>query len=93
MSGTVELNLSQFTALRRDARTLGAINAEADRLAARANERARGECGHPGHARFEAEHAIPTRVGAVALATTGGDAGCIGHNAKHNTLVKAMGGH
>lgn len=92
MVKTVKLNLSAFTALRRDPRTLGAINAEADQMADRANNRARGECDHPEHARFRALHAIPTSVGAVALVTSTGDPGCYRHNAKHNTLVKALGG-
>lgn len=92
MSSTVKLNLGGFTALRRDARTLGALDAEADAMASRANNRARGECDHPEHARFRALHAIPSSVGAVALVTSTGDPGCYGHNAKHNTLVKALGG-
>lgn len=92
MSSTVKLNLGAFAALRRDARTLGAVNAEADQMAARANNRARGECSHPEHAKFRALHAIPSSVGSIAIVTSTGDPGCYRHNAKHNTLVKAMGG-
>lgn len=92
MASNVKLNLGAFRAFRQSSNVLGAINAEADRIAARANGNVPGECGHPEHARFTAEHAIPTQAGAVALVTTGGDAGAIAHNAKHNTLIRAMGG-
>lgn len=90
MSKTVKLNLSQFTALRRDTRTLGAIRAEAERVASKANSLAAGECSNPDHRHFTAAGPIPTGPGSIALATTGGDAGTINHNAKHNTLLKAL---
>lgn len=92
MSKHVKLNLPGFTALRRDPLTLGAIKSEAQELAARANQRARGECKHPEHAKFRALGPIPTEPGSVAVATSSGDAECYKHNAKHNTLVKALGG-
>ncbi|WP_236023765.1 hypothetical protein [Bifidobacterium miconis] len=92
MSAHVKLNLAGFTALRRDSRTLGAIKTEAEKLAERANQRARSECPHPEHAKFRALGPIPTEPGAVAIATSTGDPGCYRHNAKHNTLVNALGG-
>ncbi|NMM99329.1 hypothetical protein [Bifidobacterium olomucense] len=92
MSGIVKLNLSGFKAFRQSPAVLGAINAEAERLAAAANSRARGECEHPEHAQFRALGPIPTPEGSVAIATSSGDPGCWKHNAKHNTLVNALGG-
>lgn len=92
MASHVKLDLGQFRAFRQSPNVLGAINAEADRLAARANEAAASECTHPEHARFQALHAIPTPQGSIALVTTGGDPGTIAHNAKHNTLSRALGG-
>lgn len=88
MSGTVKLNLGQFTAMRRDARTLGAINAEADRLAARANSM--GADTHAGTPVYEAVRAIPSRVGSVALVSTANTAARV-DNAVRNTLAKALG--
>ncbi|KAB8289311.1 hypothetical protein DSM100688_0391 [Bifidobacterium ramosum] len=92
MSAHVKLNLAGFTAFRQSPAVLGAIKSEAEKLADRANQRALSECSHPEHAQFRALGPIPTEPGAVAIATSSGDPGCWKHNAKHNTLVKALGG-
>lgn len=88
----VRLNLPAFTEYRRSPEVMAVLDTEAQRLADRANSRARGECEHPEHARFRALDARPTSRGASAIATSTGDPGCYRHNAKHNTLVNAMGG-
>ncbi|MCH9275000.1 hypothetical protein JS533_001685 [Bifidobacterium amazonense] len=88
----VKLNMSAFRAYRQSAEVQAACTAEAERIAAAANTRAAGECSHPEHAKFKVETTIDSTRGSVALVTTGGDAGCIAHNAAHNTLVKALGG-
>lgn len=86
----VKLNLAGFRQVRQSPRMLSELNAEAERTANRANALATSECSHPEHARFEALKPILTEAGAVALVTTGGDPGCMAHNAKHNTLLKAV---
>ena len=88
----VKLDLAGFTAVRRSQAAQDAIGAEAGRVAARARQLAAGKCSDPSHARFTAVTPMTTGPGAVALVTTGGDARTIAHNARHNTLVKAMGG-
>ena len=89
----VKLNYPGFTALRRSRGLSVSINAEAEGIAERANSIAAGECEHPEHAGFAWRPAMDTDIGQVALATTGdGDIGVIAHNAKHNTLAKALGG-
>lgn len=90
--GRVKLDLAGFRAFRQSAAVQAACTAEAKKIAAAANQRAAGECSHPEHAKFEALVSTDTSRGSIALVTTGGDAGCIAHNAKHNTLVKALGG-
>lgn len=86
----VKLNLAGFRQVRQSPRMLSELNVEAERIADRANALATSECSHPEHARFKALNPILTKPGAVALVTTGGDPGCMGHNAKHNTLLKAV---
>lgn len=95
MASTVKLNLNGFTRLRQSPEMTQAINTEARKLTDRANTIAAGECSDPSHARFEYSPAQPTDIGQVALASTGHDEdhyGTIRHNAKHNTLAKALGG-
>ena len=85
----VRLNYEGFRQVRRAAAPI--ITAQAESIAARANAEAKSECRHAGHAGFMAVEAKETPNGSIALVSTGNDPGVRGHNAKHNTLVKAAG--
>lgn len=92
MAGKVRLDYRGFNGLRRSPEMTDAINREARAIAERANQLAHGECADQTHAGFEYAPARDTDIGQVALASTGSNPGVIAHNAKHNTLAKAMGG-
>ena len=87
MSSNVKLNLPAFTAFRQSA--MAPVNAEAQRMAARAN--GMGVANHAGQPEYEAVPAIASGKGAVALVSTGNKAARV-DNALHNTLAKAVGG-
>ena len=74
----VKLNLAGFRQVRQSAPIQQAIDQQATLIAARANSMAQVE-----GATYEAATHVSTPKGSVALATTG-------HNAKHNTLLKAV---
>lgn len=85
----VRLDLSQFTAYRRDPSVQAAITAEAEHIAARANGMAAST--HAGQPEYTAAPARDSRVGSIALASTGNLAARV-DNAVHNTLARALGG-
>nr|WP_304321116.1 hypothetical protein [Bifidobacterium catenulatum] len=89
MSAKVKLNLDGFRQVRRAAAPI--ITAQAEDIADRANAEAKSECRHAGHAGFMAVEAKETPEGSIALVSAGNDPCVMAHNAKHNTLVKAVG--
>lgn len=90
MSSNVKLNLPAFTAFRQSPHVIGAVNAEAERVAARANA-----LGHNSHGRQTPSTgccpAIPSNVGTIALVQAENHQAYV-DNAAHNTLAKALGG-
>ncbi|MDU2421299.1 MAG: hypothetical protein E7D48_04180 [Bifidobacterium scardovii] len=86
----VKLNLAGFRQIRQSAPIQHAIDQQATLIAARANNLA-----HVEGATYEAKTHISTPEGSVALATTGrgsnGNVKAMADNAKHNTLLKAVG--
>lgn len=97
MANRIKLDFKGFTAMRRSPEMSDAINAEAERIVARAN--AMGKANKAGQPHYSALHSQPTDIGQVALVATGtslskegGDMAAIIDQAHHKTLDKALGG-
>lgn len=91
MSSRVKLNPPGFTAFRRDPGTRRAVEQVAEQVAERANGMASRTL-KAGAPVYSVAAPINSAVGSIALVTTRGNLAACVDNAKHNTLLKAVGG-
>lgn len=86
MTNRVKLDYAAFKAFRQDAATQAAVQSEAEKLAARANDMHMTQ-----GAEYSATTARDSAKGTTALVSTGNTEARI-DQARHNTLLKALGG-